>query len=102
MAIKQQNTTIIDDTRKVFTTCGEGIWGASAGMIGKFTDLHPKQVDTVTTAIDFNKSVAKIAMTGNVTFTISNAAAVRMVVLNIDTSSSGHTPTFPSSVKFPS
>lgn len=101
MAIKQQNTTIIDDTRKVFTTYGEGIWGASAGMIGKFSDLHPKQVDTVTTAIDFNKSVVKIAMTGAVTFTLSNAAAARMVILNIDTSTSGHTPTFPSSVKFP-
>lgn len=101
MAIKQQNTTVIDDTRKVFTTYGEGVWGATAGMMGKFSDLHPKQVDTVTTAIDFNKSVLKIAMTGDVTFTISNAAAARMVVLNIDTSTSGHTPTFPSSVTFP-
>ena len=101
MAIKQQTTTIIDDTRKVFTTYGEGVWGSSAGMDGKFSDLHPKQVDTVTTAIDFNKSVLKIAMTGAVTFTLSNAAAARMVVLNIDTSTSGHTPTFPSSVKFP-
>ena len=101
MAIKQQTTTVIDDTRKVFTTYGEGVWGPTAGMVGKFSDLHPKQVDTITTAIDFNKSVLKRAMTGAVTFTLSNAAAGRMVILNIDTSTSGHTPTFPSSVKFP-
>ena len=102
MAIKQQNTTVIDDTRKVFTTYGEGIWGFSAGIDGKFSNLHPKQVDTITTGIDFNKSVLKIAMTGAVTFTVSNTAPGRMIILNIDTSTSGHTPTFPSAVKFPS
>ncbi len=101
MAIKQQTTTIIDDTRKVDTTWGEAGYGFPAGIKGKFSDLHPKQVDTITTAIDFNKSVLKIAMTGAVTFTYSNAAAGRMVILNIDTSTSGHTPTFPSTVKFP-
>ena len=102
MAIKQQNTTIIDDTRKVITTTAESTWGATSGIKGKFSDLHPKQVDTITTVIDFNKSVQKIAMTGDVGFTYTNAQSGRMTIVNIDTSASGHTPSFPSSLKFPS
>jgi len=102
MAIKSSNYTVIDDTRKIFTP-GEAIWsGASAGMSGKFSDFHPKTVATVSTDIDFASSnVQKKTLTGNTTFTISNTAIGRNVLFVIDTSTSGYTPTFPATVKFP-
>ena len=40
-------------------------------------------------------------MTSDIGFGVANVSAGRMVVLNIDTSTSGHNLTFPSSVKFP-
>jgi len=101
MAIKSNNNVVIDDTRKIFTP-GESIWGYPAGMSAKFSDFHPKTVATVSTDINFATSnVQKKTLTGNTTFTISNATVGRTVLLVIDTSTSGYTPTFPSTVKFP-
>lgn len=102
MAIKQQNDTVIDDTRKIFTP-GVAIYsGETSGMEAKFSDFHPKTVATVTTNIDFTaSSVQKITLTGNTTFTYSNAQVGRTCLFVIDTSTSGYTPTFPSTVKFP-
>ena len=101
MAIKSNNNVVIDDTRKIFTP-GESIWGYPAGMSAKFSDFHPKTVATVSTDINFATSnVQKKTLTGNTTFTISNATVGRTVLFVIDTSTSGYTPTFPSTVKFP-
>lgn len=101
MAIKSTTSVVIDDTRKIFTP-GESIWGYPAGMFAKFSDFHPKTVATVSTDINFATSnVQKKTLTGNTTFTISNATVGRTVLLVIDTSTSGYTPTFPSTVKFP-
>jgi hypothetical protein len=102
MAIKSSNLTVIDDTRKILTPGVAGSGGVNAGMEGKFSDFHPKTVTTVTTNIDFAaSSVQKITLTGNTTFTISNATVGRTALFVIDTSTSGYTPTFPATVKFP-
>lgn len=90
MAIKIIGTTVIDDTRKVITP----------RLTGTFSDFHPDSINTITTVIDFEKPIQKLAMSGNVTFTTANRVAGHTVTLLLDTSTSGHTPTFPSEVKF--
>ena len=102
MAIKSSNLTVIDDTRKILTPGVAGGGGVNAGMEGKFSDFHPKTVVSVSTDINFAAgSVQKKTLTGNTTFTISNATVGRTVLFVIDTSTSGYTPTFPAAVKFP-
>ena len=102
MAIKSSNFTVIDDTRKILTPGIGANSGDVAGMEGKFSDFHPKTVATVSTDINFQTSnVQKKTLTGNTTFTISNATIGRTVLFVIDTSASGYTPTFPAAIKFP-
>lgn len=95
MAIKIVGTTVIDDTRKVIT--GTNLY---TGLNGTYSNFHPSGIDTITTAIDFHKPIMSLAMTGNVTFTTTNFARGATSTLLLDTSTSGHTPTFPSEVKF--
>jgi len=95
MAIKIVGTTAIDDTRKVITGVSFG-----TGLNGTYSNFHPSGIDTITTAIDFHKPIMSLAMTGNVTFTTTNWARGATSTLLLDTSTSGHTPTFPSEVKF--
>jgi hypothetical protein len=95
MAIKVSGTTVIDDTRKVITGINSG-----TGLNGSYSNFHPDGIDTITTAIDFHKPVMKLAMTGNVTFTTTNTQLGATATLLLDTSTSGHTPTFGSEVMF--
>ena len=95
MAVKIIGTTVIDDTRKVIT--GTSLY---TGLNGVYSDFHPDGIDTITTAIDFHKPIMSLAMTGNVTFTTTNWARGATSTLLLDTSASGHTPTFPSEVLF--
>ena len=90
MAVKINNVTVIDDNRKMFPS-----W-----VTGSYSNFHPKTVHTITTSIDMEKPLMKLAMSGNVTFTITNEQSAATCTLFLDTSTSGHTPTFPSSVKF--
>lgn len=89
MAVKIIGTTVIDDSRRI--TPNE--------LNGLYTNFHPAQ-NTITADIDFTQPLMKLAMTGNVTFTTSNRASGHQATLVLDTSTSGHTPTFPSEVKF--
>lgn len=92
MAIKVSGTTVIDNSR---------ILQNITNTTGIYTNWHP-EADTITTVIDFDKPMMKLAMTGNVTFTESNKAAGKTCVLILDTSTSAHTPTFSANIKFPS
>jgi len=89
MAVKIIGTTVIDDSRGIIPN----------ELNGLYTNFHPSQ-NTITSNIDFTKPLMKLAMTGNVTFTTSNRASGHQATLVLDTSTSGHTPTFPSEVKF--
>jgi len=95
MAIKVSGTTVIDDTIKVITGTNYG-----TGLNGVYSNFHPDGIDTITTAIDFHKPIMKLAMSGNVTFTTTNTQLGATATLLLDTSTSGHTPTFGSEVLF--
>lgn len=95
MAIKVNGTTVIDDTLKVITGTNSG-----TGLNGSYSNFHPDGIDTITTVIDFHKPIMKLAMSGNVTFTTTNNQNGATATLLLDTSTSGHTPTFGSEVLF--
>jgi len=90
MAIKISNSTIIDDSRKFINV------QSTAGTYG---DLHASP-SSVTSNITLSNSIQTCIMTGNQSFTISGGAEGRTTALLLDTGSSGHTPTFPSSIKW--
>jgi len=92
MAIKVAGTTVIDDSRVLQNI---------TGTTGVYSDWHPG-MDTITTVIDFDKPMMKLAMTGNVTFTESNKAAGKSCVLVLDTSTTPYAPTFSANIKFSS
>lgn len=89
MAVKIIGTTVIDDSRRIIPN----------ELNGLYTNFHPSQ-NTITADIDFTTPLMKLAMTGNVTFTTSNRASGHQATLVLDTSTSAHTPTFPSEVVF--
>ena len=90
MAIKISNSTIIDDNRSFINI------QSTAGTYG---DLHASP-SSVTSNITLSNSIQTCIMTGNQTFTISGGDEGRTTALLLDTTSSGHTPTFPSSIKW--
>jgi hypothetical protein len=90
MAIKISGTEVIDNSRVL-----QNITGAN-GTYGNFYT----PISIITTAIDFATPMMGLSMTGNVTFTESNKSAGRSAMLLLDTSSSGHTPTFSSNIKW--
>lgn len=90
MAIKIATTEVITDLLKIQN------FGSLTGIYSSF---YPN-ADTITTVIDMNKPIMKVELTGNTTFTASNLSTGRTAMLLLDVSSSGHTPTFPSSFKW--
>jgi len=95
MAIKVGGVTVINNSREL-----ENLTGAS----GTFGDFHPNET-VISSASTLNISMLvpaqKVDMTSAITFTCTNKAFGRDVVLILDTSTSGYTPTFDSSVEFP-
>lgn len=71
------------------------------GEGGNYTNLHGT-VGSSSTTINANVPVNKRTMAGNETFTFSNSAEGKMTVLLLDTSTSDHDPTWPSSFKWSS
>jgi hypothetical protein len=90
MAIKIATTEVITDLLKIQNF---------GSLTGTYSSFYPN-ADTITTVIDMNKPVMKVELTGNTTFTASNLSTGRTAMLLLDISSSGHTPTFPSSFKW--
>lgn len=90
MAIKISGTEVIDNARAL-----QNITGAN----GTYGDFYAP-ISIITTAIDFATPMMGLSMTGNATFTESNKSAGRSAMLLLDTSSSGHTPTFSANIKW--
>ena len=88
MAIKINDTTIVDDSRK--TQNLETLVGTSLGTTG-------------TVNLDMSAltgSYQSITMTGSITFTTSNRASGRSVTLRIDPGASSRTLTYPGTWRF--
>jgi hypothetical protein len=90
MAIKISNTTVIDDSKSfVNVTNCSGLYG----------DLHASPSVT-TSNISVSNAIQTCIMTANQTFTMSGGDEGRTTALLLDTTSSGHTPAFPSTIKW--
>lgn len=90
MAVQVSGTTVIDNSRVL-----QNIAGAN----GKYDAFHPN-VNSITTVIDMNEPMMTLSMSGNVTFSESNKSAGKTAVLLLDTSASGHTPSFSGNVRW--
>lgn len=101
MAIKVNNTTVLNDSRNL---TGAGTYG----LRGNFDNFHPTSIvnntATATGNLDMEIPLHKKVLTGNFTFTgIQNNFAGNHATILIDRSASGHTIGFNSSIfSFPS
>jgi hypothetical protein len=86
MAIKVNGTEVIDDTRGLVNVTD------ATGVFGGF---NPSP-STITTNINFTTPFMAITLTGATTFTVSGTSSGKSAILCLDTSSTGHAPTFPS------
>ena len=89
MALKINGVEVVLNTRAVQNL---------AGAEGDYSLLLPSVSTITSTVIDFSKPWEKLALTGNITFTESNKGEGKTKVLELDLSSSLHTPTFSSNV----
>jgi hypothetical protein len=89
MAIKVNGTEVIDDSRGLLNV---------TDATGKFGEFYPSPA-TITTNINFTTPFMTVTLSGATTFTSSGTTASggKSAILCLDTSSTGHTPTFPSS-----
>lgn len=94
MAVIVGSTEVIDDNLKL-----QNITGAN----GKYDDFQPN-VETLSSAptvsVSMNYSVLDLTLSGNASMTVTNKASGRVSILTLDTSSSAHTPSFDSNVKW--
>ena len=88
MAIKIAGSPIISDS-KAFTDIDN--------VQGTYSDLHASP-SSVTSNITLSNSIQTCIMTGAQTFTISGGDEGRTTALLLDTTSTGHDPTFPASI----
>ena len=86
MAIKVNGTAVIDDSRGLVNVTD------ATGMFGGF---YPSP-STITTNINFTTPFMTVTLAGATTFTVSGTSSGKSAVLCLDTSSTGHAPTFPS------
>ena len=95
MAVKVNNTTVIDDSRGFFP---QDITGTYSNFHPTLTVVSPASV----VAINFEYPVTNVVMASNVNFTTSggNLAAGRQTTMQLDRSTSGYTPSFGTDVEF--
>ena len=95
MAVKVNNTTVIDDSRGFFP---QDITGTYSNFHPTLTVVSPASV----VAINFEYPVTNVVMASNVSFTTSggNLAAGRQTTMQLDRSTSGYTPSFGTDVEF--
>ena len=91
MAIKISNTTVIDDSLAVQNM---------NNIEGKYSQFHGGTT-IITTVLDMSKPIMRRTLSGATTFTASNIETGKCSILLLDVTTSGHLPTFPSSVKWP-
>lgn len=90
MAIRISSTEVISNARALVNI---------AGGSGRYSNFHAVPVD-ITDNINFTTPIMSCTLTQNTTFTSSGAEAGRSCILLLDTSSSAHTPTWPSEVNW--
>lgn len=115
------NITIADGATNAAAANGAGITvdGASATMLytsstdtwdfnkaitGSYTNLHPVVTtlsSTTTEVIDLTKPMQHITMTGATTFQAVSVAAGRTTMVVLDTSTTPHTPSWNTDIKWP-
>lgn len=91
MAVVIGSTTVIDDSRRL-----QNVVSAN----GFYDDFHANPT-AITTSLDFNRPLMTRTMAGNETYTEANKGIGRTAVLILDTTASGHIPTFSSDIKWP-
>lgn len=90
MAIKISSVTVVDDSRNFV---------AVTDASGSYGDLHASPSVT-TSNISVSNSIQTCIMTANQSFTMSGGDEGRTTALLLDTGSTPHVPTFPSSIKW--
>lgn len=99
------NITFAQIASAAIYTAGTGLtltgteFSLTSPISGTYDALHPT-VSTITTAIDFDNAVNKLAMSANTTFTESNKAEGRSTLFKLDRSASSYTPTFSANIKW--
>ena len=91
MAIKISGTEVINDSLAVVNM---------NSIEGKYSQFHGSAT-TITTVLDMSKPIMRRTLTAPTTFTASNIATGKTSILMLDVSSSGHLPTWPSSIQWP-
>lgn len=85
MAIKVNNNVVIDNSRNVDTNVISGLYGELAPNAA---GVPPSLV------IDLKNSSLERSMTGDETFTFTGLQRGRVSILTLNTTTSGHTPSF--------
>ena len=91
MAIKISGTEVINDSRAVVNM---------SNIEGKYSQFHGSAT-IITTVLDMSKPIMRRTLSAPTTFTASNIATGKCAILMLDVSSSGHLPTWPSSIQWP-
>lgn len=91
MAIKIAGTEIIDGSRAVVNM---------SNIEGKYSQFHGSAT-IITTVLDMSKPIMRRTLSAPTTFTASNIATGKCAILMLDVSTSGHLPTWPSSIQWP-
>ena len=91
MAIKISGTEVINDSRAVVNM---------SNIEGTYSQFHGSAT-IITTVLDMSKPIMRRTLSAPTTFTASNIATGKCAILMLDVSSSGHLPTWPSSIQWP-
>ncbi len=91
MAIKISGTTVINNAIAVENM---------NGIEGKYSQFHGSY-HTVGTNLDMSEPIMRKTLSAATTFTASNIATGKTSVLMLDVTTSGHLPTWPSSIQWP-
>ena len=91
MAIKIAGTEVIDGSRAVVNM---------NNIEGKYSQFQGSAT-IITTVLDMSKPIMRRTLSAPTTFTASNIATGKCAILMLDVSSSGHLPTWPSSIQWP-
>ena len=91
MAIKISGLPVINDSRAVVNM---------TDIEGKYSQFHGAAT-IITTVLDMSKPIMRRTLSAPTTFTASNIATGKTSILMLDVSSSGHLPTWPSSIQWP-
>ena len=120
--VADKNITIADGAADAATANGAGItvdgaaanitytsatdsWDFNKAITGSYKNLHPELTTTSAAAtsqtFDMNDPMTHMTMTAATTFTATNLAAGKTSMMVLDTTSSAHTPSWSTDIKWP-